>query len=146
MDAIKSLGLIISLLMILMAYIKQLIPDGKVNGLMKTILAVFILLSMIEGVRNFDFSKIQLIYEESYDDDSWNETIDLIEDGMIDEMNTFLGEQKINAYVSDVGVQRNNDAFEITYVCISGNDFQIAKNILSSRYQIDKANIEVKNE
>ena len=90
MDAIKSLGLIISLLMVLMAYIKQLIPDGKVNGIMKMILATFIMLSMIEGVRNFDFSKVRLIYEKSYNDDAWNETVDLIESGLMNEMNDFL--------------------------------------------------------
>ncbi len=146
MDAIKSLGLIISLLMVLMAYIKQLIPDGKVNGIMKMILATFIMLSMIEGVRNFDFSKVRLIYEKSYNDDTWNETVDLIESGLMNEMNDFLEEQAISAEVLTVEVQLMSDKFEISHIILSGNDTQAAKNILSGRYQINKDNIEVKNE
>ncbi|MBR4087424.1 MAG: hypothetical protein IKK30_06195 [Clostridia bacterium] len=146
MDAIKSLGLIISLLMVLMAYIKQLIPDGKVNGIMKMILATFIMLSMIEGVRNFDFSKVRLIYEKSYNDDAWNETVDLIESGLMNEMNDFLEDQAISAEVLTVEVQLMSDKFEISQIILSGNDTQAAKNILSGRYQINKDNIEVKNE
>lgn len=146
MDAIKSLGLIISLLMVLMAYIKQLIPDGKVNGIMKMILATFIMLSMIEGVRNFDFSKVRLIYEKSYNDDAWNETVDLIESGLMNEMNDFLEDQAISAEVLTVEVQLMSDKFEISHIILSGNDTQAAKNILSGRYQINKDNIEVKNE
>ena len=146
MDAIKSLGLIISLLMVLMAYIKQLIPDGKVNGIMKMILATFIMLSMIEGVRNFDFSKVRLIYEKSYKDDTWNETVDLIESGLMNEMNDFLEDQTISAEVLTVEVQLMSDKFEISHIILSGNDTQAAKNILSGRYQINKDNIEVKNE
>lgn len=146
MDAIKSLGLIISLLMVLMAYIKQLIPDGKVNGIMKMILATFIMLSMIEGVRNFDFSKVRLIYEKSYNDDTWNETVDLIESGLMNEMNDFLEDQAISAEVLTVEVQLMSDKFEISQIILSGNDIQAAKNILSGRYQINKDNIEVKNE
>lgn len=146
MDAIKSLGLIISLLMVLMAYIKQLIPEGKVNGLMKMVLAIFIMLSMIEGVRNFDFSKIRLIYEKSYSDPIGNETVDLIESGLIDEMNSFLEEQAVSAEVSTVEVQLINNYFEISNITLIGYDSQAAKNILSGRYQINKDNIEVKNE
>lgn len=146
MDAIKSLGLIISLLMVLMAYIKQLIPDGKVNGIMKMILATFIMLSMIEGVRNFDFSKVRLIYEKSYNDDAWNETVDLIESGLMNEINDFLEDQAISAEVLTVEVQLMSDKFEISQIILSGTDTQAAKNILSGRYQINKDNIEVKNE
>lgn len=146
MDAIKSLGLIISLLMVLMAYIKQLIPEGKVNGLMKMILAIFIMLSMIEGVRSFDFSKIRLIYEKSYSDSIGNETVDLIESGLIDEMNNFLEDQAVSAEVSAVKVQLINNHFEISNITLIGYDSQAAKNILSGRYQINKDNIEVKNE
>ncbi len=146
MDAIKSLGLIISLLMVLMAYIKQLIPEGKVNGLMKMILAIFILLSMIEGVRNFDFSKIRLIYETSYNDRIGKETLNIIESGLIDEMNNFLEDQAVSAEVLKIKVQLINDNFKISYIALSGYDSQAAKNILSGRYQINKDNIEVKNE
>ena len=146
MDAIKSLGLIISLLMVLMAYIKQLIPDGKVNGLMKMILAIFILLSMIEGVRNFDFSKIRLIYDESYNDNSWNETIDLMESGLVDEMNNFLKNQAVSAEVLKIEVKLINDNFKISHVCLKGYDSQAAKNMLAGRYQLNKDDIEVKNE
>lgn len=146
MDAIKSLGLIISLLMVLMAYIKQLIPEGKVNGLMKMILAIFILLSMTEGIRTFDFSKIRLIYQESYGNTIENETMDLIENGLVDEMNGFLSNQSVSATVSKIKVQLNNDNFEISNIVLSGYDAQTAKSMLSARYQIDNDNIEVKNE
>ncbi len=146
MEAIKSLGLIISLLMVLMAYIKQLIPDGKVNGLMKMILSVFILLSMIDGVRNFDFSKVKLIYEQSYTDTLGNDTVDLIESGLIDEMNNFLKNQKISARVLDIEVGLINDNFEISHIVLNGYDSKVAIDFLSGRYQIEKGNIEVKNE
>lgn len=146
MEAIKSLGLIVSLLMVLMAYIKQLIPDGKVNGLMKMILAVFVLLSMIDGVRNFDYSKIQLIYEQSYNDNIENETVNLIEKGLTDEMNSFLENQRVSAEVLKIEVCLTNDNFEISHIVLSGYDSQAARNILSGRYQINKGNIEVKNE
>ena len=146
MEAIKSLGLIISLLMVLMAYVKQLIPDGKVNGLMKMILAVFILLSMIDGVRNFDFSKVQLIYEQSYNDTVGDETIDLIESGLTDEVNNFLKNQRISAEVLNIEVRMINDNFEISHIVLSGDDSQAAINFLCGRFQINKGNIEVKNE
>ncbi len=146
MDAIKSLGLIISLLMVLMAYIKQMIPDGKVNGLMKMILAIFILLSMIEGVRNFDFSKIRWTYEESYNDNSWNETIDIMESGLVDEMNNFLKNQAVSAEVLTIEVEMINENFKISHIGLKGNDSQMAKNMIAGRYQINKEDIEVKNE
>ena len=146
MEAIKSLGLVISLLMVLMAYIKQLIPDGKVNGLMKMILSVFILLSMIDGVRNFDFSKVQLIYEQSYNDTVGNDTVDLIESGLVNEMNNFLENQGVSAEVMNIEVRFINDNFEISHIILSGYDSKVAINFLSGRYQINKENIEVKNE
>ena len=43
-------------------------------------------------------------------------------------------------------VQLMSDKFEISQIILSGNDTQAAKNILSGRYQINKDNIEVKNE
>lgn len=146
MGAIKSLGLIISLLMVLMAYIKQMIPEGKANGLMKMILTLFILLSMIEGVRNFDFSKVRLIYEESYNENSWNETIDLMESGLVDEMNNFLKNQAVSAEVLTIEVKLENENFKISHISLKGYDSQTAKNLIAGRYQINKDDIEVKNE
>lgn len=146
MDSIKSVGLIISLLMVLMAYIKQLIPEGKINGVMKSILAIFILLSMIEGIRNFDLSKLHLIYENESKDDAWSESLDQIEDGLINEINSFLETQNISAKVINMAVDMNADTYEISRVTLNGYDAQVAKNLLVARYQINKENIEVKNE
>ena len=146
MEVIKSFGLIISLLMVLMAYIKQLIPDGKASGLMKMILAIFIMLSMIEGVRNFDLSKIQSVYEKSYNIDFWNETADLIENGLVDEMNSFLKEQDVSAEVLEVEREVEDENFKIIHIDLKGFDSEFAKNIIAGRYQIDRDNIEVKNE
>lgn len=146
MEIIKSFGLIISLLMVLMAYIKQLIPDGKASGLMKMILAIFIMLSMIEGVRNFDLSKIQSVYKKSYNIDFWNETSDLIENGLVDEMNSFLKEQDVSAEVLEVEMEVEDENFKIIHIDLKGFDSEFAKNIIAGRYQIDRDNIEVKNE
>ena len=146
MEVIKSFGLIISLLMVLMAYIKQLIPDGKASGLMKMILAIFIMLSMIEGVRKFDLSKIQSVYEKSYNIDFWNETADLIENGLVDEMNSFLKEQDVSAEVLEVEMEVEDENFKIIHIDLKGFDSEFAKNIIAGRYQIDRDNIEVKNE
>ena len=137
---------IISLLMVLMAYIKQLIPDGKASGLMKMILAIFIMLSMIEGVRKFDLSKIQSVYEKSYNIDFWNETADLIENGLVDEMNSFLKEQDVSAEVLEVEMEVEDENFKIIHIDLKGFDSEFAKNIIAGRYQIDRDNIEVKNE
>lgn len=148
MDQIKSIGLIICILMLLMAYLKQAIPRGKTTYLMKAIISIFILLSIVQGVLEFDFSKLKTTLENGYshDDQVWHKAAELIGDGLIKEFENFLIEQNVDAQVNEVVVEGNQDQFEIKKVIVSGNGAETARNLLAGRYQIGIAYIEVKNE
>ncbi len=142
MDIIKRFGLIVCLLMVLMAYLKQTIPRGKTMILMRSIISVFILISIVDGVRTLDFEGIKEIFDRPYQlvaDDTLNE----IELGLKNEFNAFLDEQGIDAVVNEVEMEENSI---IKYVRIIGSEGNMAKQLLSARYQIHQQNIEVKNE
>lgn len=148
MAEIKSIGLIICILMVLMAYLKQAIPRGKTTYLMKAIISIFILLSIFEGIRNFNFNSLRDLLDSSYaqNDEVWAKSARLIEDGLKKEFTHFLIDEGVMATVESITVEGNQDAFEIRKVIVSGQDAQTAKNLLAGRYQIGIAYIEVKNE
>ena len=148
MTEIKSIGLIICILMVLIAYLKQVIPRGKTTYLMKAIISIFILLSIVQGVLNFDFSTFRSTLESAYsrNEEVWSKTAEMIGDGLIEEFQHFLWEQGVDAQVKEVSVEGNQDGFEIKKVLVSGVDAQTARNLLAGRYQIGIAYIEVENE
>ena len=148
MEDIKSAGLIICILMVLMAYLKQVIPRGKSMYLMNAIISVFILISIVDGVRNFDFASIKALMDRTYSHNEavWENAAGLIGDGLKNEFQNFLLEEHIDAEVNEVTVEGTADAFEIKRVIVSGNDAETARNLLAGRYQIGIAYIEVKNE
>ena len=142
MDIIKRFGLIICLLMVLMAYLKQAIPRGKTTALMKTIISIFILISIVDGIRTIDFEQLKDIFDQPYSVIT-EDTTARIEEGLIDEFNSFLEDQDIDANVYDVDIDENT---AIETVQITGADSKAAKELLAARYRINKQNIEVKNE
>lgn len=142
MDIIKRFGLIICLLMVLMAYLKQAIPRGKTTALMKTIISIFILISIVDGIRAIDFERLKTIFDQPYSGVA-EDTTAKIEEGLIDEFNSFLMDQSVDARVYVVDINENT---EIERVLISGVNGNAAKELLAARYQINKQNIEVKNE
>ena len=148
MDQIKSIGLIICILMVLMAYLKQVIPRGKTTYLMKAIISIFILLSIVKGVFDFDFKTFSMTLENGYSksEDVWNKAADLVAGGLKQEFESFLQEQSIDAQVVEISVERSEEYFEIVKVIVSGSDARTAKNLLAGRYRIGLSNIEVKNE
>ncbi len=148
MEEIKSAGLIICLLMVLMAYLKQAIPKGKTTNLMKAIISIFILLSVIEGISKINFESVKNLLDSSYvnNDEVWQKSTKLIADGLKKEFAQFLEEEEVVATVEQVTVEGNQDTFEVKSVILSGKDAEIAKNLLAGRYQIGIAYIEVKNE
>lgn len=148
MSDIKGVGIIICLLMVLMTYLKQVIPKGKSIYLMKGIISVFILLSFFDSLKNFDLRSIMSItdYSYSYNEEVWDKAAELIADGLKSEFKYFLESEKINAEVSEVRVEGNQDTFEVKKVILSGTDAETARNLLAGRYQIGIAYIEVKNE
>lgn len=142
MDVIKRFGLIVCILMVLMAYLKQAIPRGRTLALMRTVISIFILISVIDGVRNLDFGDLMSLFDQPYissHQDAENE----IATGLCDEFNGFLSDQKIDATVKSIMV--NEDA-QIIELRISGPDGAMAKELLAARYYIEKQNIEVTNE
>jgi len=148
MEKIKSIGLVICMLMVLMAYMKQMIPYGKTTLLMNSIVSVFILLSIIDGFKTVDFGSFKSFFERSYSHNAevWDNAAVMIEDGLRDEFQRYLKNERIVAEVIDVTVERSSDEFEIKKVIVSGSDAETARNLLSGRYQIGIAYIEVKNE
>ena len=87
MDDIKSAGLILCILMLLMTYLKQAVPRGKLNYLMKAVISVFILLSIINGFRHFDLQSLKTLFDQSYthSDEVWTRAADLVAEGLLRE-------------------------------------------------------------
>ncbi len=148
MSTIKSVGLIICILMVLMAYLKQVIPRGKTTYLMKAIISIFILLSFINGVKNFDFQSIQDLIQRPYshNEEVWTKAAELIEEGLEKEFQNFLDGEEVDAEVKGVAVDGNQDSFKVKKVILSGRDSEAARNLIAGRYQIGLAYFEVQNE
>ncbi len=148
MNEIKSIGLVVCILMVLMAYLKQAIPRGKTTYLMKAIISIFILLSIVDGVVHFDFNSIKDLMDQSYsrNEEVWNKAADLVGDGLQREFETYIQSEGLHAEVTEIQVEGNQDSFEIARVILSGTDAETARNLLAGRYQIGIAYIEVKNE
>lgn len=148
MTEIKSAGLMICILMVLMAYLKQAIPRGKTTYLMKAIISIFILLSVVQGVVRFDFDALNKSFESSYtrNEEVWKKTAEMVSAGLKNEFEMFLQDQKINARVLGVHVEGNQDGFQIKKVIVSGTEAETAKKLLAGRYQIGIAYVEVQNE
>ncbi len=148
MDDIKSAGLIICILMVLMAYLKQVIPRGKTMHLMRAIISIFILISLVDGVRNFDLASVRALMDRAYEhnEEVWQNAAELIGDGLKNEFENFLLSERIDAEVNKVTVEGNADLFEIKKVTVSGKDAETARNLIAGRYQIGIAYIEVQNE
>lgn len=148
MSDIKGVGLIICILMVLMAYLKQVIPRGKTTYLMKAIISIFILLSFINGVKNFNFQSIQDLMESSYshNEEVWSKAAELVEKGLVKEFQNFLDGEKLNVEVRAVTVDGNQDSFKVKKVILYGKDAEVARNLLAGRYQIGLAYFEVQNE
>ena len=148
MTEIKSAGLTVCILMVLMAYLKQAIPRGKTTYLMKAIISVFILLSVVQGVMRFDFDTLKNSFDGSYarNEEVWEKTAEMVSAGLKNEFEMFLQKQKINARVLNVYVEGNQDGFHIKKVIVSGAEAETAKKLLAGRYQIGIAYVEVQNE
>ncbi len=144
MNQIRSLGLIVCVLMVLMAYLKQAIPRGKISYLMKAIISIFIMLSLINGIRNFDLDSLKNLIAQNQDNEVLEEAKTVIEQGLIEEFNRFLLEQNIDAMVERISVE--GDGYVISKVVLSGPNAEGARRIIAGRYQIGISNIEVKNE
>ncbi len=144
MDQIRSLGLIVCVLMVLMAYLKQAIPKGKITYLMKAIISIFILLSLINGIKNFDWNSLKNLITQNQNEVVLEEATTVIEQGLKEEFNRFLREQNIDATVERITV--GGDGYEILRVVLIGPDAEGARRIIAGRYQVGISNIEVKNE
>ena len=148
MNEVKNIGLVICILMVLMAYLKQAIPKGKMLPLMNVIISVFILLSVINGVRQFDLDAIKGFLDSGYTQNTelWKQSEGLVAKGLKDEFNDFLKIEKIDAEVMNVEVTAEGERFRINRVVVVGAEAERAKNIISGRYQIGLAYVEVINE
>lgn len=148
MDGIRSAGLIICVLMVLMAYLKQAIPKGKSLYLMKAIISVFILLSIISSVKGISWHGLEGLINGSYSqsEEVWENSAALIEEGLMDEFQRFLDDENIAANILKVKVSGKLDDFKIDYVKVAGKDHIIAKKLLAGRYQIGLNLIEAVDE
>lgn len=148
MNGIKGIGLIICFLMVLMAYLKQVIPKSKTAGLMKTIISVFILVSILDGIKRFDINSIKRSLEtiHSNEQEVWEQSSLKIADGLQNEFGSYIVSQGLEAEVYDVIVHVDQNSFSIQKVVIKGTDGEIARNLLAGRYRIGKNAIEVKDE
>lgn len=139
MVVIKELGYTICVAMVLMVYLKQLMPSSKNAVIVKAIISVFILFSVIASVRQLDWkSNVPMPTRNSRDD-----IIERVESGLMEEYNRFLKEQQINANVYDLVL---DDQYRVISLQITGEERSMGRDLLSARYQIDQAKIEVKDE
>ncbi len=142
MNVIKELGFLICITMILMVYLKQMLPAGKNGVIVKGIISVFVLLSIVTFFTKTDWMHWDWQDKTVLEDGTMEEAI---AEGLKDECNRFLKEQNIDAAVIELKVEQN-DGIEIIYLCITGAESDRGKQLLSARYQIDYDRIEVKDE
>ncbi len=145
MDEIKGFGLIICILMVLMAYLKQMIPRGKTMLIMRLIITVFILASIFDGIKRFDFSSLGQLAEYSYsnDDDVWLKASEAVADGLLSEFKGYLEKEGVSSDVISVEVSGDRNGFEVKRVILSGTAVNTAKMMLAARYHIEESCIEV---
>lgn len=143
---IKEIGLVVCLLMVLMAYLKQSIPQGKTTQLMSAIISIFILLSIVEGIRSFDLQKVMDLKNNEPNSNVWENAATRVEEGLVVEFNSFLQNQSFQARVSEVRINTSHESFLIERVVLEGKDGDEAKRVLAARYRIGLLNIEVMNE
>ncbi len=142
MNVIKELGFLICIAMVLMVYLKQLLPAGKNATIVKGIISVFVLLSILSILTKGHWKNWNLNNQKVLDDASIEE---MVAEGLMNECNRFLEEQKTDAEVIDLKVE-DGDGYEIVHLCIVGQEGDRGKALLSARYQIQYDRIEVKNE
>lgn len=148
MEGIRSAGLIICILMVLMAYLKQAIPKGKSLYLMKAIISIFILLSIISSVRGISWKGLEGLINGSYSQSNevWENAADLMEKGLLDEFQRYLDDENIDGQVLEVQVKGSLDDFRIDFVKVAGKESSTAKKLLAGRYQIGLNLIEAVDE
>lgn len=145
MEGIRSAGLIICILMVLMAYLKQAIPRGKTTYLMKAIVSVYILLCVVNAVRGISWKGLEDLFNRSYvhSEEVFEKTADLMEDGLKKEFQQYLESVELSAVVLSVEVSGELDSFRISGVFLTGEDAESAKNLLAGRYEIGLNLVEV---
>jgi len=145
MDEIKGFGLVISILMVLMAYLKQMIPRGKTMPIMRMIITVFILFSIFDGVRNFNFGELSELVNYSYseNDKVWLNASNAVADGLVREFNTYLDGEGVSARAVKVEVKADHNGFEIARVVLKGREVNVGKMMIAARFQVSETNIEV---
>ncbi len=148
MEGIRSAGLIICILMVLMAYLKQAIPKGKSLYLMKAIISIFILLSIISSVRGISWKGLEDLINGSYskNDEVWENAADLMEKGLLDEFQRYLDDENVEGQVLEVQVEGSLDDFRIDFVKVAGKESSTAKKLLAGRYRIGLNLIEAVDE
>ena len=145
MEVIKRAGLIICILMVLLAYLKQTIPAGKTMGAMKAIVSVFILISMVDGILTMDHDALREFFSSSYGAD-WGAIDSELSDGIQNEYNSFLVQMGVDAKVNFVSLKELQNEIKIKKIYLTGADALAAKQLLAARYQIEPECIEVRNE
>lgn len=148
MDGIRSAGLLVCILMVLMAYLKQMIPKGKTTFLMKAIISLFILLSIVQGLFNINWRDLESLFERVYtrNDDVWEQAADSMEDGLKSEFNRYLEDEDVDAWVTEIEISSLAESFSIDRVQIYGSEQDFAAKLLAGRYMIDLEKIEVTHE
>ena len=148
MGGIRSFGLVICVLMVLMAYLKQTIPRGKTTFLMKAIVSLYILLSIIFAVKEMSWKGLERLLNSSYthNDTIFEQSADLMEEGLKEEFMRYLQSVELNAQIYSVSVIGELDEFKISKVQIFGPDAEIAQKLLAGRYKIGLNLIEVVDE
>ena len=115
---------------------------------MKSVVSIFIAVSILNGLREFDFKQIATIIGSSEygEDDVWKESERAVGDGLKKEYQHYLNTQKINAVVEELVIRFDEQGVSVEKVLLSGTEAETAKNLLAGRYQIGLRYIEVKNE
>lgn len=145
MAEIKGFGLLVCLLMVLMAYLKQMLPRGKTMLIMRSVITLFILLSVVEGIQKFDFGALESLVDISYskNEDVWDQASDAVANGLLHEFNGYLADEGVQCDVITVEVHGDQAGFKVNRVVLMGSEVGAAKNLIAARYQIGLSDFEV---
>lgn len=148
MEIIKKLGLLFCVLMVLSAYIRHVIPKGKMNRLMNTVVSLFVMVSLITGFSQINFERVKLFVDPSnyQNEDDWADYKKKIEEGLRNEFSDYIASNGLDASVQTVILANTRKEYKISMVQISGQEAITARELLAGRYNIEKENIEVIDE
>ena len=133
--------------MIFAAYLKQVVPNGKTALLMKSVVSIFIIVSIFNGIKTFNFKS----FFDPSESDNKNST--LISEAVLKteqelkrEFQGYIDDYGFKAVIKSVKTEGDVERLQITKIVVCGADAEEAGRLIAGRYHIEESIIEVINE